>query len=196
MDIMHRIERVPLLEDRDRKEWAQGWQNLTMTHWQHVIFGDESRFQLYSIGGKFRIRHLHGERFQQRCQAYGVPAGGASVHVWGAFHSGAKSPHVLLDRYFTGELYRSILRNTLGPFARQHFGDNYRYQKYRHTSSCSRSHWFPSAGQRHLDRAALFGTNWAMLSQVWTTRLWILGSSAKPCYINGQKSPQNACNAL
>ena len=25
-------------------EWAHSWQNLTMAHWEHVIFGDESRF--------------------------------------------------------------------------------------------------------------------------------------------------------
>ena len=28
-------------------EWAQSWQNLTMANWQHVIFGNKSRFQLY-----------------------------------------------------------------------------------------------------------------------------------------------------
>ena len=94
-------------------EWAQGWQNLTMAHRQHVIFGDESRFQLYLVDGKLRIRRLPGERFQQRCQAYRVQAGGDSVHIWEAFHSGAKSPFVLPNRYLTGELYRGILQNPI-----------------------------------------------------------------------------------
>ena len=35
---------------------------------------------------------------------------------------------VLTDRYLIGELYRSILQNTLVPFARHHFGDNNSYQ--------------------------------------------------------------------
>ena len=72
-------------------------------------------------------RCLHLE-WAQMCQAYWVQAGGGSVHVWGAFHSGDKSPLVLPDRYLTSELCRSILRNSLVPFARQHFGDNYHYQ--------------------------------------------------------------------
>ena len=38
---------------------------------------------------------LPGERFQQRWQAYRVQAVGGSVHVCGAFHSGAKPPLVL-----------------------------------------------------------------------------------------------------
>ena len=39
----------PLLTANHRRlrlEWAQRWRNLTVAHWQHVIFGDESRFQL------------------------------------------------------------------------------------------------------------------------------------------------------
>ena len=62
------------------------------------------------------------------CQAHRVQAGGGSVHVWGAFHNSAKSPLVLADGYLTGVLYRGILQNTLVPFARHYFGDNYRCQ--------------------------------------------------------------------
>ena len=63
-----------------------------MAHWQNVIFGDESKFQLYQVDGMLRVRRLPGKRFQPSCQAYRVPAAGGSVHIWGAFHSDAKSP--------------------------------------------------------------------------------------------------------
>ena len=113
---------------RLRLEWAQRWRNLTVAHWQHVIFGDESRFQLYPVDGRLRVRRLTGEHFRPGCQAHRVQAGGGSVHVWGAFHNSAKSPLVLPHGYLTGVLYRGILQNTLVPFARHYFGDNYRYQ--------------------------------------------------------------------
>ena len=108
-------------------EGAQKWQNPTMAHWQHVIFGDKSRFQLYLVDGRLRVHCLPGECFQQRCQGYRVQAGGGSVHVWVAFHSGAKSLLLLPDRYLISELYRGIFQITLVPFAGQHFRDNYRY---------------------------------------------------------------------
>ena len=92
------------------------------------IFDDESGFQQYPVDGRLKLRRLPGEHFQQMFEAYGVQAVSCSVHVWGAFHSGAKSPHVLPDRYLISELHRSILRNTFVPFARQHNGDNSRYQ--------------------------------------------------------------------
>ena len=113
--------RKPLLTANNRRlclEWAQMWLNLTMAHWQHAIFGDESRFQLYLVDGRLKIHRLPGERFQQRCQAYRVEAGGCSVHAWGAFHGGAKSHLVLTDNNLTGELYKGILPDTLVPLTR------------------------------------------------------------------------------
>ena len=121
----------PLLTANHRRlrlEWVQRWRNLTVAHWQHVIFRDESRFQLYPVDGRLRVRRLPGERFRPGCEAHRIQAGGGLVHVWGAFHNSAKSPLVLPDGYLTGVLYRGILQNTLVPFARHYFGDNYRYQ--------------------------------------------------------------------
>ena len=120
----------PLLTANHRRlrlEWVQRWRNLTVAHWQHVIFGHESRFQLYYYNN-FRVHRLPGERFRPGCQAHRVQAGGGSVHVWGAFHNSTKPPLVLPGGYLTGVLYRGILQNTLVPFDRHYFEDNYRYQ--------------------------------------------------------------------
>ena len=137
----YRPTKKPLLTANHRRlrlEWAQRWRNLTVAHWQHVIFSDELRFQLYPVDGRLRVRRLPGERFRPGCQAHRVQAGGGSVHVWGAFHNSAKSPLVLPDGYLTGVLYRGILQNTLVPFARHYFGDNYHYQDDNATPHCAR----------------------------------------------------------
>ena len=129
--INHRPTRKPLFTANHHPlclEWARRWQNLTMAHWQHVIFGDEPRFQLHSVDSSLRLCRLLGECFQQRCRAFRLQTGGGSIHVWGAFHSGDKLLLLLPNRYLTDELYRSILWDTLMPFAREHFGDNYSYQ--------------------------------------------------------------------
>ena len=55
----------PLLTANHRRlrlEWAQRWRNLTVAHWQHVIFGDESRkllinkFSFICEGQSCRVR--------------------------------------------------------------------------------------------------------------------------------------------
>ena len=100
-----------------------------MAQWQHVISGDESKFQLYLIDGRLRGHRLPGKRFQQRHQAYRVQAVGGLVNIWGAFHSGVKSPSVLRDRQIPHwwALHDCFVKH-LSAICRQHFGNNYRYQ--------------------------------------------------------------------
>ena len=65
--------------------------------WQWPISSMSRKKKLYPVDGRLRVCHLPSERFQQRCQACRVQAGGGSVHIWGAFHSCVKSPLVLPD---------------------------------------------------------------------------------------------------
>ena len=95
---------------------------------------------LYGMkAGRKAINNRLLSRVQQRCQAYRIQAGGGSVHILGTFHSGAKSPLVVPDRYLTGEPPRSILWNTLVPFARHHFGDNHCYKDDNATPNRARA---------------------------------------------------------
>ena len=48
--------------------------------------------------------------------------------MWGVFHDNTKSPIVPLNGNVNGVVYRYILRDTLVPFARQHFCENFRNQ--------------------------------------------------------------------
>ena len=200
----------PLLTANHRRlclDWAHRWRNLTVAHWQHVVFGDESRFQFYLVDGRLRVRRLPGERFRPGCKAHRVQAGGDSVHVWGAFHNSAKSPLVLPDGYLTGVLYRGILQNTLVPFARHYFGDNYRYQDDNATPHRARVVLdFQQPGNvtkmeqpprsPNCNPYTIFGKNWAEQSALWTICLRILMSFARPCWINGRRSQYNAFSAL
>ena len=138
--LAHRILRKPPLTANHRRlrlDWAQRWQNLIVAAWSQVIWRDESRLQLYPVDRRMRVRRLPGE-CSQDCQAAKVHAGGGFVHVWGAFHRGAKSTLVRLNRKVNGVVYQDILRGTLVPCARQHFGDNFPYQDDNATSHCSR----------------------------------------------------------
>ena len=61
-------------------------------------------------------------------QAVRVQLRGGSVHVMGTLHSGAKNISCAPGEDFNSVVYRDILRDTLVPFSRQIFGDNFRYQ--------------------------------------------------------------------
>ena len=123
--------KAPKLTNRHkvlRLQWARQHLHLTVRHWEHVIFGDESRFLLYRVDGRLRVRRLQGERLVDDCVQETVAGGGGSVHVWGAFHAGGKSELVVFRANVNGARYRDIMRQNLLPWARQQFGYNFRYQ--------------------------------------------------------------------
>ena len=75
----YRPTRKPLLTASHSRlclEWEQRWKNLRMANWQHVIFGDASKFQLYLVVGRLRVHRLPGGRSQQRCHTNRVQPGG------------------------------------------------------------------------------------------------------------------------
>ena len=83
---------------------------------------------LHRKDGRARVRRMRGEALRADCVGEAVAYGGGSVHVWGAICSAGQSHLVLLDRNVNGAVYRDILANSLLPFARRVFGDNFRYQ--------------------------------------------------------------------
>lgn len=121
----------PMLTRRHRHErlaWAAQWRDLTVNHWNHVIFADESRYLLHRTDGRVRVRRLVGERFHDDCVQETVAHGGGSVHVWGAMHAGGKSQLVVLEENVNGVRYRDILQQHMLPWARATFGDNFAFQ--------------------------------------------------------------------
>lgn len=112
----------------NRLAWSRNLRNLTVAHWQHVVFADESRFMLFPVDGRLRVRRRAGERLLDECVRSRVAAGGGSVHVWGAFSSHGKPDLVVLRQNVTGAVYQGILEQQLLPWARQEFGNNFRFQ--------------------------------------------------------------------
>lgn len=126
-----RAIKKPRLTNRHKQlrlQWATQFRALTVPHWRHVIFADESRFLLYRTDGRVRVRRTRGEGLQDDYVQQTVAGGGGSVHVWGAFHYGGKSQLVQFGANVTGAVYRDTLAANLVPWARQIFGNNFRYQ--------------------------------------------------------------------
>ena len=94
----YRPTRKPLLIASHRclpLGWVPRWQNLTMAHWQHVIFSDESRFQLYLVDGRFRyVDYL------------------VSIYSKGARFIGYK---LLVVQYTSGELFTVVPNRLCSP---------------------------------------------------------------------------------
>ena len=105
------MAKKPKLQPRHRqhrRQWAEQYRNLTVAHWNHVIFADESRYMLYPVDGRLRVRRQVGERLNDENVQARVQGGGGSVHVWGAFCATGVSQLIVLDQNVNGARYREI----------------------------------------------------------------------------------------
>ena len=81
-----RMVKVPRLTVRAklvRRHWAQTHISRSLGQWQHVIFCDESRFMLFRIDNRIRVRRLVIEAMNEDCTHGNMSHGGGSVYVWG-----------------------------------------------------------------------------------------------------------------
>ena len=109
-----RMVKVPILTVRAklvRRHWAQKHINRPLGQWQHVIFCDESRFMLFWIDNRIRVRRLAVEAMHEDCTNGNVAHGGGSVHAWGGISHMGKTSLCVRDQMslepFIAEFWRT-----------------------------------------------------------------------------------------
>lgn len=105
-----------------RLAFAKAHKDLTVDDWKHVLFSDESSFELFLSSKRVIVRRRVGEKFSKNCIAPTVKHGGKSLMIWGC-----------MSGYGLGHLYRctgsmnqhqyiDVLQNTMFPSASALFG--------------------------------------------------------------------------
>ena len=65
-------------------------------NWQHVLFSDESRFQLFRADGRTWLYQRAGERTALCCVQETVPFGAGSLMVWGGICSQQRTDLIII----------------------------------------------------------------------------------------------------
>ena len=110
-----RMVKVPRLTVRAkvvRRHWAKKHINRPLGQWQNVIFCDESRFTLFRIDNRIRVRRLVVEAMNEDCIHGNVTHGGGSVHVWGGISHIGKTSLCVLDQMSLEPFIAEFWRNT------------------------------------------------------------------------------------
>ena len=100
-----------------RLRWARQFQCWEHRNWQHVLFSDESMFQLFRSDERTRIYRRAGERTAPCCVQEAVLFGGGSVMVWGGICGQQRTDRIVIDGNLTAHRYiNQVLRPVLLPF--------------------------------------------------------------------------------
>ena len=103
-----------------RLAWAQRHLHWTRYQWNHVVFSDESRFNVSHADGRVRVYRRRNERFADCCIRERERLGGGGVMVWGGIMGGVKTDLVIVQGHLNAQGYINILNNHLLPFIQTH----------------------------------------------------------------------------
>ena len=97
-----------------RRYWAQKHTNKPLGQWQHVIFCDESRFMLFRIDNRIRVRRLVGEAINKDLHM-AMWLTEAVLYMYGAVSLIWENLLVRSGSDATGAVFRRVLEEHLVP---------------------------------------------------------------------------------
>ena len=100
------LEQVLTARHRDaRLQWAQRHFRWGRQQWAHVLFSDESRFNLSHHDGRIRVFRRRGERFADNCLIARDRFGVGSVMVWGGIMGRRKTNLIVVQGNLNAQGY-------------------------------------------------------------------------------------------
>ena len=136
-----------------KRTFARKHQNWTEDQWSKILWSDESKFCLFGSDGKRYVRRPVGTRYDVRYQIPTVKHGGGNVKVWGCFSYYGVGPLVEIIGNMDKVLYKSILADTMLPFAKSKMPRGWIFQHDndpKHTSGVVKD-WLKSSKVHILD---------------------------------------------
>ena len=122
---MVKVPRLTVRAKVVRRHWAHKQINRLLCQWQHVVFCDESRFMLFRIDNRIRVRRLVVEAMNEECTHGNVAHGGGYVHVWGSISHMGKTSLCVLDQNVTRAVYRRVREEHLVSHDRTWYRNNW-----------------------------------------------------------------------
>ena len=100
-----------------RLQLALEHQHWTTETWKHVLFSDETKFDIFNSNGFYVIKRPIGTRYKLKYTIPSVKFNGGGMMCWGCFSSQSIGPLVLIDGIMDSFEYAKILTKSMLPYA-------------------------------------------------------------------------------
>uniref|UniRef100_A0A4W5JT17 Tc1-like transposase DDE domain-containing protein n=4 Tax=Hucho hucho TaxID=62062 RepID=A0A4W5JT17_9TELE len=117
-----RPRRKPLLKmmhKKARKQFAEDKQTKDMDYWNHVLWSDETKINLFGSDGVKRVWRQPGEEYKDKCVLPTVKHGGGSVMVWGCMSAAGTGELQFIEGTMNANMYCDILKQSMIPSLRR-----------------------------------------------------------------------------
>ncbi len=125
--IRHTLQQVGL---HGRRRWRKPlqtvcWRQLakSMNYWNHVLWSDESKVNLFDSDGVQHVWRRPGEEYQENCALPTVKHGGGSIMVWGCMSAAGTGELWFIEGNMDSNMYCDILKQKMMPSLQKLFSN-------------------------------------------------------------------------
>uniref|UniRef100_A0AAY5L6H6 Tc1-like transposase DDE domain-containing protein n=1 Tax=Esox lucius TaxID=8010 RepID=A0AAY5L6H6_ESOLU len=111
-----RPRRKPLLKmmhKKAHKQFVEDKQTKDMDYWNHVLWSDETKINLFDSDGVKRVWRQPGEEYKDKCVLPTVKHGGGSVMVWGCMSVASTRELQFIEGTMNANMYCDILKQSM-----------------------------------------------------------------------------------
>jgi len=92
------------------KQFDEDKQTKDMDDWNHVLWSDETKINLFGSDGVKRVWRQQGEEYKEKCVFPTVKHGGGSVMVWGCMSAAGTGELQFIEGNMNSNMYCDILK--------------------------------------------------------------------------------------
>ncbi len=121
-----RPRRKPLLKLAHKKackQFAEDNLAKSMNYWNHVLWSDESKVNLFDSDGVQHVWRRPGEEYQENCALPSVKHGGGSIMVWGCMTTAGTGELWFIEGNMDSNMYCDILKQKMMPSLQKLFSN-------------------------------------------------------------------------
>ncbi len=103
------------MHKKAHKLFAEDKQTKDMDYWNHVLWSDETKINLFGSDGVKRVWWQPGEEYKDKCVLPTVKHGGGSVMVWGCMSAVGTGEIQFIEGTMNANMYCDILKQSRIP---------------------------------------------------------------------------------
>ncbi len=108
-----------MMHKKARKQFAEDKQTKDMDYWNHALWSDETKINLFGSDGVKCVWRQSGEKYKDKCVLPTVKYGGGSVMVWGCTSAAGTGELQLIKGTRNANMYCDILKQSMIPSLRR-----------------------------------------------------------------------------
>ncbi len=101
------------------KQFAEDKQTNDTYYWNHVLWSDETKINLFGSDGVKRVWPQPGEEYKDKCVLPTVKYGGGSVMVWSCMGAAGTGELQFIEGIMNANMYCDILKQSTIPSLRR-----------------------------------------------------------------------------